>query len=244
MPLPLAIILLLLALVLLSATRWQRLGRSLIAFSALLLSLLGVRPVSVALAWPLERQYPAFATDAHPQLDAIVVLGHGHSSDPSLPLRAWQSTSALARTLEGVRLAQHYPQAKLIFSGYSDSDRFSNAEVNTERAIELGITPARIQRYAQNKDTHDEALTIAHAWRGQNVALVTSASHMPRAMALYQAQGLSALAAPTDYLSQRQGPWTARDFIPRATYLRASELVWHEWLGLTFARWRGQIGGK
>jgi hypothetical protein len=50
----------------------------------------------------------------HPDIQAIVVLGNGHVSDPAIPERAWQNNISLARTLEGVRLALAYPEAELV----------------------------------------------------------------------------------------------------------------------------------
>lgn len=115
MPLPFSLSLLLLALLLLWFTRFQKTGKLLATLSLLLVTLMGMRPVSYELARGLEQTFPPFETSQHPDIEAIVVLGNGHVSDPAVPERSWQNNIALARTLEGVRLAQAYPQAELIF---------------------------------------------------------------------------------------------------------------------------------
>ncbi|MFE8731066.1 envelope biogenesis factor ElyC, partial [Aeromonas hydrophila] len=73
---------------------------------------------SYELARGLEQTFPPFEVSQHPKIDAIVVRGNGHVCDPAVPMRSWQNNISLARTLEGVRLAQAYPEAELVFSGY------------------------------------------------------------------------------------------------------------------------------
>ena len=111
MPLPFSLSLLLLALALLWFTRFQKSGKLLATLSLVIIALMGMRPVSYELARSLEQTYPPFEVSQHPHIEAIVVLGNGHVSDPAVPMRSWQNNIALARTLEGVRLAQAYPEA-------------------------------------------------------------------------------------------------------------------------------------
>ncbi|MBP8269521.1 MAG: YdcF family protein, partial [Aeromonas sp.] len=161
MPLPFSLSLLVLALVLLWFTRFQKSGRLLATLSLGIIALMGTRPVSYELARSLEQTYPPFEVSQHPDIQAIVVLGNGHVSDPAIPERAWQNNISLARTLEGVRLALAYPEAELVFSGAVAGDPLSNAEVNARMAESLGIPRARMTLFENNKDTHDEAVSIA-----------------------------------------------------------------------------------
>ncbi|WP_081843727.1 envelope biogenesis factor ElyC [Aeromonas taiwanensis] len=242
MPLPFSLSLLLLAIGLLWFTRFQKTGKLLATLSLVIVALMGMRPVSYELARGLEQTYPPFEVSQHPHLDAIVVLGNGHVSDPAVPMISWQNNISLARTLEGVRLAQAYPQAELIFSGAVAGDPLSNAEVNARMAETLGIPRARMTLFENNKDTHDEAVSIARHLKGKRVALVSSATHLPRAMALYRGQGLDAMPAPTDYTAkQSQVPQPLYTYLPKGRYLMYSEAAIHEWIGVWWARLRGQV---
>ncbi|MGS3184802.1 envelope biogenesis factor ElyC [Aeromonas taiwanensis] len=242
MPLPFSLSLLLLAIGLLWFTRFQKTGKLLATLSLVIVALMGMRPVSYELARGLEQTYPSFEVSQHPHLDAIVVLGNGHVSDPAVPMISWQNNISLARTLEGVRLAQAYPQAELIFSGAVAGDPLSNAEVNARMAETLGIPRARMTLFENNKDTHDEAVSIARHLKGKRVALVSSATHLPRAMALYRGQGLDAVPAPTDYTAkQSQVPQPLYTYLPKGRYLMYSEAAIHEWIGVWWARLRGQV---
>ncbi|WP_349922183.1 envelope biogenesis factor ElyC [Aeromonas veronii] len=242
MPLPFSLSLLLLALLLLWFTRFQKSGKLLASCAFMLIAMMGMRPVSYELARNLEQTYPPFEATQHPDIEAIVVLGNGHVSDPAVPERAWQNNIALARTLEGVRLAEAYPKAELIFSGAVAGDPLSNAEVNARMATSLGISRERMTLFENNKDTHDEAVSIARHLKGKRVALVSSATHLPRAMALYRAQGLDAVPAPTDYTAkQSQQPQPLYTYLPKGRYLMYSEAAIHEWIGVWWARLRGQV---
>ena len=98
---PFSLSLLVLALVLLWFTRFQRTGKLLATLSLVIIALMGTRPVSYELARSLEQTYPPFEVSQHPDIQAIVVLGNGHVSDPAVPERSWQNNISLARTLEG-----------------------------------------------------------------------------------------------------------------------------------------------
>lgn len=242
MPLPFSLSLLVLALLLLWFTRYQKTGKLLATLSLLIIALMGMRPVSYELARSLEQTYPPFEVSLHPDIEAIVVLGNGHVSDPAVPMISWQNNISLARTLEGVRLALAYPQAELIFSGAVAGDPLSNAEVNARMAASLGIPRARMTLFENNKDTHDEAVSISRHLKGKRVALVSSATHLPRAMALYRGQGLDAVPAPTDYTAkQSQQPQPLYTYLPKGRYLMYSEAAIHEWIGIGWARLRGQV---
>ncbi|MFM5139569.1 envelope biogenesis factor ElyC [Aeromonas rivipollensis] len=242
MPLPFSLSLLVLALLLLWFTRFQRTGKLLATLSLVIVALMGMRPISYELARSLEQTYPPLEVSLHPDIEAIVVLGNGHVSDPAVPERSWQNNIALARTLEGVRLAEAYPNAQLVFSGAVAGDPLSNAEVNARMAASLGIDRSRMTLFENNKDTHDEAVSIARLLKGKRVALVSSATHLPRAMALYQGQGLDAVPAPTDYTAkQSQQPQPLYTYLPKGRYLMYSEAAIHEWIGVWWARLRGQV---
>lgn len=109
-------------------------------------------------------------------------------------------------------------------------------------AASLGIPRSRMTLFENNKDTHDEAVSISRHLQGKRVALVSSATHLPRAMALYQGQGLNAVPAPTDYTAkQSQVVQPLYSYLPKGRYLMYSEAAIHEWIGVWWARLRGQV---
>jgi uncharacterized SAM-binding protein YcdF (DUF218 family) len=70
--------------------------------------------------------------------------------------------------------------------------------------------------------------------------LITSAFHMPRAKALFEAQSFQILAWPVDYRTAGAGDrWSF--FLPPSDGLRRLDLAAKEWVGLVISWLRGDI---
>ena len=67
----------------------------------------------------------------------------------------------------------------------------------------------------------------------QQVALVTDAFHMPRALGVFEAQGLIARPAPLNYRAARF-PWGLQMLLPDARAVAQIEAASHEWMGLAW----------
>ncbi|TKB49998.1 YdcF family protein [Ferrimonas sediminicola] len=222
LPIPLATLLILAGLW--CRRRHPRLGRPLIVAGPALLLFLSSSFGSQWLARPLERKYPLWR-DVPVQV--VMVLGSGHDSSVSPLPQQRLSDTALARLTEGVRLARRYPQASLVFSGWRDFDPNAHAQVMAEAAVALGVAPERIVTIPDALDTAMEARLLRRRVGAAEVALVTSATHMPRAMRLFRQQGIRAKPAPTDFIG-REGAWWRFS----ASNLLTSERALHEYLGL------------
>lgn len=76
-----------------------------------------------------------------------------------------------------------------------------------------------------------KALMQAQSLQGR-LAIVTSASHMPRAMMNARADHVDADAHPTDWTIPLEAQITLNRFLPRASALRESDLAIKEWIAL------------
>ena len=238
-PVPLSLEFLLVGLTLLWFTRRQRAGKALVSCGAALLLAFSNFFISGALLRPLEYCYPALAV-AHsgtpsPAVRFIVVLGGKANSDPALPVSSRLVPDQLARLIEGVRLHREIPGTKLIVTGDHGS-----AENMVEVAQTLGVEPGDILRLNQPRDTEEECQQVAPLVGSQSFVLVTSASHMPRAVGLCRKRGLQPIPAPTDYLAPR-GPLEPEDLVPDGYKLFKSRTAVYEYLGLAWAKMRGKI---
>jgi uncharacterized SAM-binding protein YcdF (DUF218 family) len=249
-PYSLCLEILILGLFFLWATRRPRLGKILVTLGTGLLILLSTTFISSGLLTPLERRYPAVL---HPEQISweghsletsprwIVVLGGGHVSDPRLPPNSQISGAALGRVVEGVRLYKAIPGSKLLLSGGKVFDSVPEAQVMARIAMLLGVKPRDIRLEPDSRDTAEEAEIIAKMLGREKFILVTSAAHMPRAMALFEKCGLRPLPAPTDYLDRQSQEFSPGSFFPRASSLGQVETAMHEYLGLAWAWLRGLI---
>ncbi len=233
MPLSLLLIALLLALLLYAR------GKKIAAFLMTVFAVLSIYVLSLPmtaryLASPLEFTYQAYQGEP---VQAVVVLGGGHDSDPRVPQTSILNHISYVRLSEGVVVYQQNPGAALLLSGYGGRDALSHADAAAQLAIRLGVNPEDIKRNPSARDTREEA----QGWRSEladkRFALVTSAIHMPRAVRLFEQAGLGEqlVPAPTNYLSSGKRPIHWRDFLPTAYALRITEAAWHEYLGTMWA---------
>ncbi len=238
-PVPLSLEFLMVGLFLLWFTRRQRAGKVLVTCGAMLLVGLSNTFISNALLRPLERHYPPLVVArlgaGAPAVSFIAVLGGFGDDDPDVPITSHLSSGQMVRLIEGLRLHREIPGSKLILSG----DNYS-AEGMATMAGALGVNGEDIFRLSMPRDTEEESQQIAPIVGAQRFILVTSASHMPRAMGLFRKRGLHPIAAPTDYLAPRR-PLDFEDFFPDAYRLFKSQTAFYEYLGLAWETLRGRI---
>ena len=181
---------------------------------------------------PVEKTQAPFDLKKHKRLDYIVVLGCDVYANSRLPANGQLGGCALSRLVEGLRLANAYPQAKLIVSGYGFG-KTTGADLMAATAKSLGIAKHRVLTNPIAKDTADEANLLAPRLVDRKVALVTSASHMARASDLFYAQGVDVLKAPVQFYTYTNTP-NYKLFIPNSAVLKAVKSHWHEVIGKTW----------
>lgn len=236
MPFPIFFLLLGIALLFWKRGNIQR-GKQVFIIALIWIALLSYSPFASLLLLPLENRHSKIELDSnHPQY--IHVLGCGHTSNPKIPLSSQISLVSLARINEGVALYKTYPNMKLIFSGYGGDDPISNARKNAQMAIALGVNPRDIIILEAPKDTQEEAIASKRIVGNQPIILVTSASHMVRASALFRKMGVTVLPAPTDFQVKKASRLLQ---FPSAEGLSRSEAAFHEYLGLAWGKIKGYI---
>lgn len=234
MPLPSITILLLIGLFIMSKhPRWSK---WLIALASMLLLCLSITPVANRMIVNLENQYPVYAA-SDIDLDYIVILGCGHTSDDRLKASQELKVCSLQRMTEGLRIATLHPEAKIITSGAAISDKVSNAAKVKQALLELGVDEHRIMAENRPKDTEEEAQLISPLIAHTQSVLITNANHMPRAIKFFQRYGSSPTAAPTGFfVKDYQGTLNWPDYFPEANELEKSQTAWYEYLGSLWQR--------
>ena len=226
MPMSFTSLLIASGLVLLWLKRHETLGKILSTSGLALLLLFSWNPVSTSILKPIEQSSELF-DDSH-NVDYVVVLGSGVNSDPDVPVSSHLSSSARARLLEGLRIANLQPNSKLIVSGFAGNNSKSCAEVYATVAKDLGFNSERIIELRDPKDTEEEAIAVKAIVKDQPIALVTSASHMPRAFRFFQHQEVNAIPAPSFYLAKSM---EGIDWRFDSTGLYKSERAIYEYVG-------------
>src|SRR6202008_4782252 len=99
-------------------TRFDRLGRRLMATALVLLAICAFSPLAHLLLYPLEQSFPkwdSFRVDP----DGIIVLGGPLDADLSAAHGVPVISGAADRIISGATLAQRYPNARLVYTGGS-----------------------------------------------------------------------------------------------------------------------------
>jgi uncharacterized SAM-binding protein YcdF (DUF218 family) len=247
-PIPLILGCLTAGLLLLWCSQRQQVGRILVLLGTLGLLVGSVEPIAHMLVATLENQYPPVRSAAHvgQEVRWVVVLDSGHVSDPRLPPPGQLDGPTLASLVEGIRLYRQLSAATLVLSGGTVFNRTPSAEVMAEVAHLLGVQPDAVVVDTASRNTQESASTLRALVHQAPFFLVTSASHMPRAMAIFTQgeMGMHPLPAPASYLARRSGVWRPDDFHPSAYNLVSVQRSFYEYIGLlwlTLARgWQAQ----
>ncbi len=243
----------LLALVLLwKRPRWAA-GVLLVGVLVLWVSSTGL--VAAALTHSLESRYlpPAVL----PTADAIVVLGGGvRPASPPRPLP--DVTEEGDRILYGAKLYRDGKAPVLILSGGriawqgNGSPESPESADMAQLAALMGVPRSAIMEDPTSLTTYENAVNVKRILEINNlqsILLVTSASHMPRSMAIFQRLGVKAIAAPTDFLipnATPSNPGVSLEAVllkalPDAESLRYTTRAIKEYVGL-FVYWlRGWV---
>ncbi|MFC5520926.1 YdcF family protein [Polaromonas jejuensis] len=224
------------------AVRKKRAGLLLTTLSLLLLGLLSCHGTAVWLARHALPQFPPLSAVALKtgKVQAIVVLGGGVLPQAPEYGQAQPGPHTAARLRYGMGLARQ-SGLPVAFSGglgwaAHGAQQESEAEVAARVARQdYGVTLRWSE--AQSRDTSGNARLLAPLLQHdgiQRIALVTDASHMPRAVAAFERAGLTVTPAPTGYTLPVQQELL--EWLPSAHGLLATQLVLHEWLGLAAGR--------
>ena len=215
------------------------------AIAALLLFCLMVLPIDQVLSRPLENEYPRPPLPAH--VDGIVVLDASAKAEVFASRRVQGENPSVPRILAGADLARRFPTATLVYSGTTGATVEQRAaEVAAVRAVldAAGIAAGRTIFERTSSDTGENlvnSMNLVHPKKGQTWMLVTSAIHMPRAMAIARKLGWEMTPWPSDYISTAAGG-AIRLHYPSASLLDIDKAL-HEWIGLAVYRLTGRATG-
>ena len=236
------LILLALGLIFLWFTRRQRTGKVLATVCFILLAVLSYGGFSDNVLGPLEYQYPSVLKPQRVSgVKWVVVMGSGHDSDPQIPITSRIDESAAVRLLEGIRLQRLLPESKLVLSGGRIFDPVPHAKIMADVAGAIGVDKQKMVLQARSRDTKDEVRLIREIVGEDQFILVTSASHMPRSVAMFKKLGMDPIPAATDHWVKERQAMSPSMFFPSAGNLLKVERAVHEYLGLMWAKLRGQI---
>ena len=193
----------------------------------------------------LEARYlPVLAEEAL-QADVAIVLGGGvrpaNSDNPYYDLG-----ESSDRTMEAVRLWRAAKIKKILVTGGGvrwEPGEPTEGDAMTQFLLDLGVPREAILSETRSRNTHENALLSKPVWDQEKFTtglLVTSALHMPRALAVFTRQGYSVQPASTDAIAGTFPAALPFALLPDVRALDATTSAIKEWLGLIVYRLRGR----
>jgi uncharacterized SAM-binding protein YcdF (DUF218 family) len=216
----------------------------------LALVLLGFLAIPDALLRPLENRFALPAVDAVARHQGLIVLGGatGHP-DSFIAHRQVPLGEAAERMTVAVELMRRFDYFSLIFSG-GEGRLLTTGVTESVLAeaffVQQGIDRDRLLLEGGARNTRENARQVARLLQDRCTApwlLVSSASHLPRAMAEFEAEfaaiGCSLTAYPVDFRTGESTAWS--DYSIARSLLRW-QMALHEWLGLYIYQLTRKIG--
>lgn len=229
-----------------SPTRWARVGFTLTVTGGLGLLLFGLLPASHYLAHALESRVPV-PGQLPGDVAGIILLAGSERPAASEAYGEPHLGGDGTRYVAALRLAHRHPAARLVYSGGPRSEP-GKGPLGTQSGVaaeiigSMGIDPSRVTFESGSRDSCDHPVNVRKLVQpqpGEHWVVVTTAMHMPRVMACFEAAGWGdVIPYPTDF-KVVPGPWGAGTF-QVADNLTLLDAAAHEWLGLVFYRLSGR----
>ncbi len=183
-----------------------------------------------------------------PNADFIVVLSGMLHAVPTTVLKGaqpaaeveWSDPDRFLSSINVYKVQSASHPVKMVFTGgvipwWPQSP--SEGHYLAQQAQQMGVPPSQILITPDVNDTAQEALAvktlIVNNFKSSTpptTLLITSAFHMPRAVALFQKAGIDVIAYPVDFKVYLKDT-TVMDFIPDAEALAHTQLGLRELMG-------------
>ena len=217
--------------------RARRTGTAVAAVGAVALYMLSTSFVATRLLLALEADVPAPPRGETVTPQAIVILSAGYSYLGVKRERVDVDAMTLERLRRGARLHRE-TGLPILVTGDGSKDGLVPVGTLMARTLreDFGIAPKWLE--ARSATTYENAAFSARILKKHGISgiyLVSQAWHLPRAVAAFEAVGLSSIAVPSS--ASRPARVDIHAFIPSAKALQGSYHALHERLGLFWYRW-------
>lgn len=196
------------------------------------------------MAAPFEAAFPPLEIAAV-RLDpdtryVVVVLGGGRDLGAlEYPEKERLSSSSLQRARYGVAISRVLGLPLALTGGTPGGGTYSEAELMRKFIVEE-LKHAVDLVEGHSRTTYENALHVKealHAHSITNILLVTDVTHMPRAVKVFTAAGMTVIPVATHYSAS--APWGVSDLIPSSPALDRSVRIARELFGML---WYGMLG--
>ena len=215
-----------------------------IAISVFILWVPSMPLISSSMMASLERQFPPMKIEDTPKADIAIVLGGGVMG-VSPPRAMTEISDVTNHLLYASRLYKAGKIGSIVIVGGSlmrPAEGPMDGEDARSLLMEWGIPAEAITAEEMRPNTFENARKIKDMKRIKpfdSALLITSAYHMPRAVAVFENSGVEIIPASSNVRVLRRAPISILDFVPSVDALRQSTLAIREWIAILVYRYRG-----
>jgi uncharacterized SAM-binding protein YcdF (DUF218 family) len=243
MPLGVVMFLLVLALVILRYGR-KRFAASVLTLAVAVLWVASLPVVADSLYRGLESDHPPKKLSEVPRGGCVIVLGGavGAPVPPRVDIELHEEVDRVYKTAE-LYLAGKAPL--VVVTGGNQpwsSSKTAEADLIRDLLVKWGVPSDKNFLEGSSRNTRENALytkNLLDAINCQSPLLVTSAAHMPRALAAFSSAGIRATPVATGIRVVGQRLPVLMDFLPSAQALAMTSDAIREWVGRKVYSWQG-----
>jgi len=233
---PVNVVLFLLVISLLLRRRRPKWSTGFLVLGTLLLYTASCEWASYLLLRGLESQYPVVSSADVPNADAIVTLGGTVYSVKPPRVEAEEVTGS--RLLRTARIF-HAGKAPIVICSGGGKYKSTFGTMRTEAQdirevlLSLQVPDSAIVLESRSLNTNENAKATAGILKERGIKkilLVTSAFHMPRAVAMFEREGFEVIAVPSDIRAAGLGIDLGL-LLPSSEALRKTTLAINEYVG-------------
>jgi len=189
---------------------------------------------------PLENYAEEVSVEADQDYPIVVLGGGVYYKDQN---NAQLSVHSLQRLVKGYQLHKE-TGSPLIYSGgiAIGQENLSEADIAEKFLLSLGMEAGNYTAEERAQSTYENGLYVKR-WMDENgfekVYLVTSAYHIFRSAAVFEAQGIEFVPVHSGFIYDHKFSWL--DYLPNRGALDVNMSALHEWVGVVWYYLRGRI---
>ncbi len=160
--------------------------------------LFSTAPLPNLLLHHLEKQHePLLQIQDLQEIKYIVVLSGSINDNLKVPSTSQLGESTAFRVVEGIRLFNLLPVRPVLIMSGGDAPKMGERMAAFARS--LGVPAEKLIAETNSLDTYANAREVKAIVKEAPFLLVTSASHLPRSLKIFQLLGMQPIPAPADF---------------------------------------------
>lgn len=183
----------------------------------------------------LESMYPYSPAESQEKGDVIMVLGGNTQANRANWFEPYNRSTATDRVDRAQALYLNGRAPKILLSGGALHGKVSEAQGMAQVLKNRGLPETALLLEKQSRNTYENvmlSLPLLKQLGQPKVLVVTSALHMPRAMAVFKSKGIDAVPASVAPQIVPPDDYTLYTWLPHTRSLEASRSIIKEYFGL------------